>query len=212
MTKPERAHRAREIIQQSGADTAEHLQQVQAVNLGTTFRQQSEFWLRHVQERKRKPIKPHTATSWKSYLRWINPRLGDVPLSSVNNLAMRGIVSEMVEQGYSPKTILNYTAVIKAVVASAIGDDGEEIYPRKWNHEFIDMPEVTSQRTPSFTSAEIEQIVAMANGQYSVSMHCWLPQDCESAKHWPWRSSISPTARSASLRESGMGKFRVPKL
>jgi hypothetical protein len=38
MTKPEREHRAREIIEESGADTAEHFHQVMAVNLGTTFR------------------------------------------------------------------------------------------------------------------------------------------------------------------------------
>jgi hypothetical protein len=42
MTKPERKHRAREIILESGADTAGHFRQVEAVNLGTTFRQQSE--------------------------------------------------------------------------------------------------------------------------------------------------------------------------
>ena len=29
---------------------------------------------------------------------------------------------------------------VKMVVASAVDEEGEEIYPRKWNHEFIDMP------------------------------------------------------------------------
>ncbi len=142
MTKPEREHRGREIVQESGADTAEYFHQVQAVNLGTTFRQQSEWWLCHLQDRKRKPVKPHTISSWKSHLKWINPRLGDVPLSNVNNLALKGLVSDMVKAEFSPKTIWNYAQVVKMVVASAIGDDGEEIYPRKWNHEFIDLPVV----------------------------------------------------------------------
>jgi Phage integrase family len=44
--------------------------------------------------------------------------------------------------------------VVKMVVASAVNDEGEEIYPRKWNHEFIDMPvvEEEKQNTPSFSS------------------------------------------------------------
>ncbi len=168
MTKPEREHRAREIILESGADTAEHFQQVVAVNLGTTFGQQSEWWIRHVQDRKRKPVKLHTVSSWKSHLRWINPRLGDMPLSSVNNLIVKGLVSEMSKAEFSPKTIWNYVQVVKMVVASAVGDDGEELYPRKWNHEFMDLPTVASQRTPTFTSEQVQQIVLRADGQFAV--------------------------------------------
>jgi integrase len=168
MTKPEREHRAREIIQESGADTAAHFHQVMAVNLGTTFRQQAEWWIQHMQDRRRKPVKPHTVSSWKSHLRWINPRLGDIPVSNVNNLALKGLVSEMGDADFTPKTIYNYAQVVKMVVGSAIGDDGEELYPRKWNHEFIDLPDVAGQRTPSFTSEEIQRIVSRADGQFAV--------------------------------------------
>src|SRR6185312_14850433 len=105
---------------------------------------------------------------WKSHLAWINPRLGDMPLASVNNLALKNLVSEMAEAGFSPKTMSNYTQVVKMVVASAIGDDGEELYPRKWNHEFIDLPDVTGQRTPTFSSEEVEVIISKTAGQYLV--------------------------------------------
>ncbi len=174
MTKPEREHRAREIIAESGADTAEHFKQVAAINLGITFRQQSEWWLLNLQHRKRKPVKPHTVSSWKSHLKWINPRLGEMPLSAVNNLALKGLVSEMSEAKFSPKTIWNYSQVVKMVVGSAIGDDGEELYPRKWNHEFIDLPEVASQRTPTFTSEEIQTIISKSGGQLAV-LYALLP-------------------------------------
>jgi hypothetical protein len=42
------------------------------------------------------------------------------------------------------------------VVASAVDEQGEPIYPRKWNHEFIDLPVVEKgkQNTPCF-SAEV---------------------------------------------------------
>lgn len=168
MTKPERERKAREVIAASGADTQEHFNKVEAINLGVAFCQQAEWWLRYVQTRKRKPIKPHTATSWASHLAWINPLLGDMPLTSVNNLAVKELVSKMAEAGFSPKTMHNYVQVVKMVVASAVNEQGEELYPRKWNHEFIDLPEIKAQRTPTFTGEEVTQIVSTTEEQYRV--------------------------------------------
>ena len=39
------------------------------------------------------------------------------------------------------------------VVASAVNKEGEEVYPRKWNHELMDMPvvETAKQNTPCFS-------------------------------------------------------------
>jgi hypothetical protein len=59
----------------------------------------------------------------------------------------------------------NYLAVIKSVVASVLNDKGEPVYSVKWNHNFIDLPVVEEQNTPSFTAAEIETIIFSANGQ-----------------------------------------------
>ena len=40
------------------------------------------------------------------------------------------------------------------VVASVLDEDGNQVYPRKWNHDFIDMPivEESEQNRPSFSS------------------------------------------------------------
>jgi hypothetical protein len=165
LTKPQIKHRAREIIQESRADTAEFLEKVEAVNLGTTFRQQAEWFVRDAQYRSRKPVKERTAKTWKSYLQWINPRIGDTPLCDFNNLALRDLIAQMKAAKFTNKTILNYTALVKQVVASAIGDNGEPLYPRKWNSGFIDLPIVEKQRTPIFTSAEIERIISRADCQ-----------------------------------------------
>lgn len=45
-----------------------------------------------------------------------------------------------------------YTQVVKSVAASAFNDEGEQMFPRTWNHEFVDMPIVKKsvQNTPSF--------------------------------------------------------------
>jgi len=88
LTKPERLKKRKEIIAASGADTEEHFNKVEEVNHGTTFRKQAEWWLNHVQNRKRKPVKTSTALGFTSYINnWLNPNIGDLPLSSVNNLA-----------------------------------------------------------------------------------------------------------------------------
>jgi hypothetical protein len=94
-----------------------------------------------VQQRKRKPIAPATVDSWQGCLDvWILPNLGDVPLSSVGNLALKGLVEKMVEASLSPKTVNTYSQVVKSVVASAVNEEGEQLFLRKWNHEFVDMP------------------------------------------------------------------------
>ena len=101
--------------------------------------------------RKRKPVAPSTIDDWERILRnWLNPNLGSLPLSEVNNAAVKGLVAVMSGAGLSPKTIDNYAGVVKMVVASAVDQEGEEVYPRKWNHQFIDMPivERSKQNTP----------------------------------------------------------------
>jgi len=169
MTKPERARRAREIIAESGADSPELFNRVQVVNLGVTFRQQSEWWLRYMQKRKRKPIKPATMKGWENQLKkWLNPNLGDIAVADINNRTLKELVSKMTDKGLSPQTIHTYVKTVKMVVASAVNEDGDELYPRKWNNEFIDLPEIRDQRTPSFTGEDLTQIVASAKGQFRV--------------------------------------------
>ena len=166
LTKLERLRKRRDIIAASGADSQEHFEQVEAFNHGKTFRQQAEWWLNHVQTRKRKPIKPATAAGFESYLnKWLRPSLGDIPVSSVNNLAVRGLVTKMADAGMSPKMVSNVVQVVKMVVASAVNENGERVHPRTWNHEFIDLPEVKNQRQPTFTSAVMEAIAGGSKGR-----------------------------------------------
>jgi integrase len=161
LKKPERLRRRKEMIAASGADTEERFNAVEAFNHGTTFCKQAEWWLNHVQERKRKPVRPATVAGFTSYLRkWLNPNLGDVPLSSVNNSMIKGLVTKMAAARLSPKMIHNVVQVAKTVVASAVNENGEQLYPRTWNHEFIDLPEVNNQRQPTYSSEAMKAIVA----------------------------------------------------
>jgi hypothetical protein len=51
-------------------------------------------------------------------------------------------------------------------VASAVNEEGEQVFPRKWNHEFIDMPIVqkSKQNTPHFTGEVVTGIIKSSKG------------------------------------------------
>ena len=55
-------------------------------------------------------------------------------------------------------------------MASAVSSEGEQLYPRNWNFHFIGLPVIDEkkQRKPSFTTTEVEQILARAKGRYKV--------------------------------------------
>jgi hypothetical protein len=131
-----------------------------------TFRKQGEWWLNYVQNRKRKPITEATAIGFRSYMKnWLYPNIGDIPLSSVNNLVARDLVTKMTEAGLSPKMCNNVIQVLKMVVASAVNENGEEVHPRTWNHEFMDLPEVKSQPQPSHSGDTMSAIAAGSKGR-----------------------------------------------
>jgi hypothetical protein len=82
-----------------------------------------------MKNRKRKPVAPSIVDNC-ALGNWLNPNIGDMPLDAVNNLAMKQLVAKMVASGeLGPKSIGNYTQIVKAVVASAVNEEGEQIHP-----------------------------------------------------------------------------------
>ena len=169
LTKPERERRKVEILNSFGANSIERFKEVMAIELGQTFRQQAEKWLQQCMARRRKPVKPATVRGWKSYIAThLNTTIGDTPLANVNNSTLKGLVAKLADIGLSPKSIRNVVQVMTAVMASAVNEDGEAIYPRKWNYDFADIPIVGNQRTPMFTGGNVTKIIAEAEGQARV--------------------------------------------
>ena len=159
----------REYIESTGINSQESFTTHTA--LAITFRAQAEMWIQSLSTRRRKPVKPATLSGWQHALnKWILPNLGDRPLSEVSNAAVRGLVEKMAAAGLFPKTIVNYTLVVKLVVASAVDAEGEQIYPRKWNHDFIGLPIVdqNKQHRPSVTQAELGEILASTGKRWAV--------------------------------------------
>jgi integrase len=156
----ERKHKAKEIIEASGADTAEQFEKVVLSNHGITFREQATTWLEQMTNRKRKPVAPSTLENWERCLRnWLNPNIGDMPLDSIGNLALRNLGATMVKGRLGASAIRSYTNAVKMVVASAVNEEGDALFPRKWNHDFIDLPEDRNPKQPTLTSSAVTAIV-----------------------------------------------------
>ena len=56
------------------------------------------------------------------------------------------------------------------VLASAADAEGDQLYPRKWNHDFIGLPIVRKeeQHRPTVTGAEVEHILASTKRRYAM--------------------------------------------
>jgi len=116
-------------------------------------------------------VKPATIANWQHSLdRWILPNIGDKLLADISNGALRELVEKMAVAGLSAKTIVNHAQVVKLVLASVVDAEGEQVYPRKWNHDFIEMPIVRKQdqHRPTVTESQIGEILASATGRYAM--------------------------------------------
>ncbi len=91
-------------------------------------------------------------------------------LADVANAALKDLIEKMASAGLSAQSIINYTRVVKMVVASAVNDEGEEIYPRKWNHNFVGMPILKreEQHRPTVTEAELAEILTSTSKRWVV--------------------------------------------
>ena len=133
-----------------------------------TFKEQAELWLKSLANRKRDPVEQTTVDNRRYALdKWLYPSLGELYLADVNNLALKTLVDSMAIS-LSAASIRDYSNIVKAVIASALDEDGEERFPRKWNEEFIDAPSIDKQKQPTSDCAGISDILLYALGQYRV--------------------------------------------
>ena len=157
--------RAAEKLEQLGINSTQHF--IEATS-SITFRQQGEIWLKSLAKRKRNPLEQTTIDNRRYALdKWIYPFFEGRLLASINNRAMKELVEKMAPK-LSAASIRDYMNVIKGVVASAINEDGEELFPRKWNEEYIDAPVIDAQRQPSTTADGVTAVVERAKGQYQM--------------------------------------------
>jgi integrase len=168
LSKSERKRKAREVIQASGADSPEHFEEMVKQDTGVTFREQSEIWLRQLQNRKRKPIRQSYAVTIQGALdKWILPAIGNLPLTSVDNLSVKPLIEKMSAARLSSRTVNKYIEHVKQVVESLKSPNGEPIHNRKWNAEIMDLPivEHAEQKRPSLKASTISELIKASSGQ-----------------------------------------------
>jgi integrase len=164
----------RDHIRETQVDSPETF--VEVTSPTTTFKQQAQWWLdemragRIVSRKKRKPIKPATLAGYQAAVNWLNETIGNATLADIKNEVAKQLVIRMRAADLADKTIVNYFQVLKAVVASAVSSEGEQLYPRNWNFHFIGLPVIDEkkQRKPSLAATEVDQILARAKGRYKV--------------------------------------------
>jgi hypothetical protein len=155
--------RTRTIAERAAAEKLEQL----SINSARTFieatstvsfKVQGEIWLTFLANRKRNPLEQTTIDTRRYALdKWIYPFFEGKLLADVSNLTMKDFVEHISE--LAPATIRDYSNIVKAVVASAINDKGEQLFPRTWNEEFIDAPLVKHQKQPSTDKKGMESIL-----------------------------------------------------
>jgi hypothetical protein len=159
----------REYIERAGASSRHTFHQIPIP--GTTFRQQAEWWMESLSTRRRRPLKPATVYGWQHCLdRWILPNLANKLVSEVGNGALRQFVEILTAARLAPKTIVNVVTVVKFIVASAVDEEGDQIHPRVWNYEFMQLPLVVKekQNRPTITEAEISAMLTSLKGRDAV--------------------------------------------
>jgi hypothetical protein len=95
LSKPELQRRAKAVIEASGANSEDRFNRV-VLGEGVTFRERAEIYLQEVTTRNRNPIEDPTSIQ-AALRKWINPVIGDLPLTMVDNLSLKPLVKKMVE-------------------------------------------------------------------------------------------------------------------
>jgi integrase len=122
------------------------------------FVEQAAAWLEGLQQRKRKPVSPCTLATYQAHVaRLAKVVSADTLLADIDNGTLKRLANEL--QG-SAKTIQETLMALKQIVASVKDErTGDEVYPRKWNSDFIDAPTIQNQKQPCVTGDDVTRAI-----------------------------------------------------
>jgi integrase len=142
-----------------------------------TFRSQYFVWIEGLRNRAYDPVSPATLESFVSRAKTILSVVGpQTRLETFKNAAMHKFVQDTKAFGWKPATLAAHILVIKLIVASAIDEEGEPLFPRVWNRRVINAPRVerTKQKTPTFDREQIEMLIREAKTEQERLLICVL--------------------------------------
>ena len=122
-----------------------------------TFSTQAGIYLGQLATRNRRPAKPATLRTYEMYIRnWIEPLIGEESLESFGNGAMKRFAGRLVADGLGPKSTAEIVNLVKQIVASAVTEEGDPLFPKIWNHKFLDLPSIGPQKQPTISDEQIK--------------------------------------------------------
>jgi integrase len=128
--------------------------------------EQAERFIRQIANRKRAPARLATLKTFRNRLNSvILPRLGEMDLKDVENGVIRRFIAD-ISQTLAPTTVTATLSLLKAVIASAVDENGNRTYNRTWNADFIDAPLIVQKNlnAPVIGRESLLQAISKAQG------------------------------------------------
>lgn len=128
--------------------------------------EQSDRFLNQLSSRRRDKAKPSTVNAYRSLIKtWVLPYFGQTDLSEIENGQMRHFVAHLDRHKLSASTIVMASGLVKSIISSALDENGNELYPRKWNNDFVDLPRIDprQQRNPILNATEVSESISRAD-------------------------------------------------
>jgi integrase len=129
------------------------------------FKDQALVWLSEGTNRKRNSFRPGTIKTYSSQIEnHLIPLIGKEPLDTVGNKALKRIAVKLMDKGLSAATIDLNLNIVKQIRASAVDQEGAQVYPYTWNSNFIDAPVLDrgKQKTPVASAQTIQDALKAA--------------------------------------------------
>jgi integrase len=102
--------------------------------------EQAQVFMDQIQTRRREPAKAKTIAAYRSYLdNWVIPHLGQMYIQDAENGTLKAFVA-LISPRLAATTVTAVVSLVKAIVASAVDSNGNQLYPRTWNNDFMDLP------------------------------------------------------------------------
>ena len=152
------------------------------------IQQQSELYVKNITNRRREPVKRTTLNVYQSYLRtWIIPYLGHVELAEFDNRVMKQFVQNLAndqkekdsdeddkksditrKRGLSAASIAGILNCVKDIIKSCQDENGNVLYPKVWNSDFIDAPllDPKLQKAPIMTRNALQEAISRTPYEY----------------------------------------------
>jgi integrase len=128
------------------------------------FKDLAEAWLTKLQKRQELgKIKPASLATFTSRVRLhAIPALGTLEVQDMRNGRVKEF-AELMALKFSPKSVRENVALVKAVLQSHVNEDGEPILDlSKWNNRFVfeNVKDVRNQRRPTINREALNEILA----------------------------------------------------